>query len=309
MKKFFTLVAMATMALGANAQSESAFMDVEALGIGSDAAVAVTAGTTLCSSASVTMKAAYDCSYKAVAMNGASDPINTLTVNGEEFSSFATGVQGQTNPNNTKNATTQQPTSGAIFQFDVTQDGFLYVFSKLSANKQYYAFEGAYSASTSSSQIAYTAAFGYQIDGATYQASLPADAEGYADYTKDTTYPFATIGTYFLADLTGIRPSTDENYGANTWADSQKGNGLGVVAFPVYKDAGTYYMFAVGSKVTCDGFYFVPGATEMGSFSAGSSSAVAGVAEAKAEAAAPVKVLGANGIQIGNYNIAGQQVK
>ena len=37
--------------------------------------------------------------------------------------------------------------------------------------------------------------------------------------------------------------------------------------------------------------------------------AVAGVAEAKAEVAAPVKVLGANGIQIGNYNIAGQQVK
>lgn len=38
-------------------------------------------------------------------------------------------------------------------------------------------------------------------------------------------------------------------------------------------------------------------------------SAVAGIAEAKAEAAAPVKVITANGVQIGNYNIAGQQVK
>ena len=38
-------------------------------------------------------------------------------------------------------------------------------------------------------------------------------------------------------------------------------------------------------------------------------SAVQGVAEAKAEAKAPVKVITANGIQIGNYNIAGQQVK
>ena len=38
-------------------------------------------------------------------------------------------------------------------------------------------------------------------------------------------------------------------------------------------------------------------------------SAVQGIAEAKAEKAAPVKVLGANGIQIGKYNIAGQQVK
>ena len=41
-----------------------------------------------------------------------------------------------------------------------------------------------------------------------------------------------------------------------------------------------------------------------------SPTAVAGVAESKAEAkAAPVKVITANGIQIGNYNIAGQQVK
>ena len=38
-------------------------------------------------------------------------------------------------------------------------------------------------------------------------------------------------------------------------------------------------------------------------------SAVAGVAEAKSEAKKAVKVITANGIQIGNYNIAGQQVK
>ena len=37
--------------------------------------------------------------------------------------------------------------------------------------------------------------------------------------------------------------------------------------------------------------------------------AVEAVAEAKAEAKAPVKVITANGVQIGNFNIAGQQVK
>ena len=37
--------------------------------------------------------------------------------------------------------------------------------------------------------------------------------------------------------------------------------------------------------------------------------AVEAVAEAKAEAPKVVKVLGANGIQIGNYNVAGQRVK
>ena len=41
----------------------------------------------------------------------------------------------------------------------------------------------------------------------------------------------------------------------------------------------------------------------------GGPSAVAGIAEAKAEAKAPVKVITANGVQIGNYNVAGQQVK
>ena len=44
-------------------------------------------------------------------------------------------------------------------------------------------------------------------------------------------------------------------------------------------------------------------------FNHGGSSAVAGVAEAKSEAKKAVKVITANGIQIGNYNIAGQQVK
>ncbi|MBR2184796.1 MAG: hypothetical protein IJ897_05175 [Prevotella sp.] len=308
MKKIFTLVAMATMAFTANAQMQSAFMDVETLGIGSSA-VSVAAGTTLCSSANVTMKAAYACDYKSVAMNGENDAFKTITIDGTEFSSLATGVQGQSNPTNTKNATTQQPVDNAIFRFDVTADGYLYVFSKLSANKQYYAFEGEYSATTSSDQLAYDLVMGYQTDGNQYAASLPGDADGYADYSKDPSYPFTTIGTYFLADMTGIRPTTDDNYGTNTWADSQKGNGLGVVGFPVYADAGTYYFFAVGSKVTCDGFAFVPGATAIGSVTVSGATAVQGVAEAKAEVAAPVKVIGKNGIQIGNFNVAGQQVK
>ena len=296
MKKIFTLVAMATMTLVANAQTESAFMDAEALGIGSTA-VSVAEGTELCKSASVTMKAAYACDYKAVAMNGESDKIKTITIDGVDYASLATGIQGQSNPDNTKNATTQQPTKNAIFRFDVTADGWLYVISKLSANKQYYAFEGEYSATTNSSQIAYTAAFGYQTDGKVYQAALPADAEGYADYTKDTTYPFTTIGTYFLCDLTGIRPATDENYGKNSFTDAQKGNGLGVIAFPVYKDAKTYYMFAVGSKVTCDGFVFIPGATAMASFNAkGGETAIESVKAAK------------NNVEGVAYNLAGQKV-
>jgi len=57
--------------------------------------------------------------------------------------------------------------------------------------------------------------------------------------------------------------------------------------------------------VTLEGAEVTEGVVE----TAASSTAVAGIAEAKAEAKAPVKVITANGIQIGNYNVAGQQVK
>ena len=70
-------------------------------------------------------------------------------------------------------------------------------------------------------------------------------------------------------------------------------------ALPLEVETGyTYFFWVSGSKLMLSGINFVEGA-----------SAVAGIAEAKAEAAAPVKVITANGIQIGKFNIAGQQVK
>jgi hypothetical protein len=88
------------------------------------------------------------------------------------------------------------------------------------------------------------------------------------------------------------------------------------MAFPVFAET-SYYVNACGSKMSSNGFAFIAAdePTMDGlnaikvSFSKAGETAVAGVAEAKAEVAAPVKVLGANGIQIGNYNVAGQRVK
>lgn len=257
MKKTLLFGAALCMAAAVNAQTESAFIDAAALGITTEN-TDVAAGTVLCTSTNVTMKAAYGIQYKTVAMSGESDKFKSVTIDGVNYG-LVTGIQGQTNPTNTKCASTQQPTAGAIFQFDVKADGVLYVFSKLSANKQYYAFEGAYSAETPSSSIGYTIVGGGQADGKTYSAVHPADADGYANFSG---YPTAeTIGTYFLCDLLGIRPTTDETYGTNTFNDDNfKQTILGVAAFPVYAEAETYYYFAVGSKVTCDGFVFIPGA-------------------------------------------------
>lgn len=282
MKKFFLLSAMACAAMAVSAQTESAFIDAEAVGIGSDAK-AVAAGTVLASSSSVTMKAAYDCDYKTVAMNGEADAYKTIVIDGVEYANLATGVQGQTNPTNTKKATTQQPKDYAIFQFDVTADGMLYVFSKLSANKQYYVFEGAYTEETPSASVAYTIVGGDQLAGdKVYNVAMPADKDGYADYSG---YKAAeTIGAPFLCDLMGIREG--ETVGTTTFEDAQKATVLGVAAFPVYKEAGTYYFMAVGSKVTCDGFVFVPGADKIAAveIKGGDASAIASVNAAAANA-------------------------
>lgn len=248
-----------------SAQQESAFIDAVAL-LGEQAVdntVAVVGGTKLCKSASVTMKAAYDCDYKIVPMTYEDDPFNSITIDGVSYENVVKGIQGQRNPTNTKVASTQQPVDNSIFQFDVTEDGYLYVFTRFSANKQYYAFKGAYSESTPSSSIAYTVVGGSQKDGDVYKASLPGDKDGYADYSGYANAE--TIGTYFLCDLLGIRATYDANYGTNTFAEvTHKANILGVAAFPVYKEAGTYYFHAVGSKVLCDGFVFIPGAKRMG---------------------------------------------
>lgn len=281
MKKFFLLSAMACAAMAVSAQTESAFIDAEAVGIGSEAK-AVDAGTVLASSSSVTMKAAYGCDYKIVAMNGESDTYKTIVIDGVEYANLATGVQGQSNPTNTKNATTQQPKDNAIFQFDVTADGMLYVFSKLSANKQYYAFEGAYSEATPSTSVAYTIVGGDQLAGKVCNVAMPADKDGYADYSDYTAA--AEIGAPFLCDLMGIREG--ETVGTTTFTDEQKATVLGVAAFPVYKEAGTYYFMAVGSKVTCDGFVFVPGADKIAAveIKGGDASAIASVNAAAANA-------------------------
>jgi len=260
MKKSLLFSAVACFAFAANAQTESAFLDVEALGIGEEK-VAVTGGTVLASSASVTMKAAYDCEYKKVDMNGENDPFKAITIDGVAYENLATGIQGQSNPTNTKNALTQQPKDKAIFQFDVTADGYLYVFSKLSANKQYYAFEGKYSDDTPSTSISYTIVGGNQLDGVVYSGTMPADKDGYADYSGYSAAQ--TIGCPFLCEMVGLRGTDDANYGTNTFSDAQKATLLGVAAFPVYKDGGTYYFNAIGSKVTCDGFVFIPGATSV----------------------------------------------
>ena len=257
MKKLLSLLSATCVVMAANAQTESAFMDPVAL-LGEEAAttpVSVAGGTVFCQSANVKMKAAWDDTYKIVGLVGENDAVKAITIDGVTYQ-LPTGVQGQTNPKENSLLTGGQ-NSGAVYKFEVTADGYLYVFGKLTYNKNYYVWEGNVAngagMAMSYSMTAYTVSDGTQVG-----YTLPADELGYyaamgynnfdvsvANFTSNPTYD---DGTKYNA--------------AGTIADDwTTGNALGVIAFPVYKDPGQYYINACGSKLISNGFVFISGAT------------------------------------------------
>ena len=313
MKKIFTLVAMATISLAASAQTESAWVDAT---LGSADGTAQPAGTVVASSASVDMKLAFDNSLKAVAMTGESDAVNQVVIDGVTYAvNENQGVQeASTNPtpSNIGAATDGYwvggPNTGGVFRFDVKKDGYLCVFGKLTATKQYAAWEGDI-ANAMGTLVAYRlVGQGVKAANGSVNYTLPAEdgdnlaSEALMSANAEKYYKNGS-GTSGIAAANIIDPNFAE------------GNALGVMILPVYAEAGEYYVHGFGTKWTSNGFVFIPGdaPTAAGaaaiSVSFSSTTAVAGISEAKAEAKAPVKVITANGVQIGNYNIAGQQVK
>ena len=94
MKKQLLLGALLMGAVCANAQIEKIVVDGSAAGLG-DTETVIAGGTVLGSSDNVTVKAAYDDSYKVVSC--AYKGYNNVIVNGESLS-IGDGVQGSTNP-------------------------------------------------------------------------------------------------------------------------------------------------------------------------------------------------------------------
>ncbi len=285
MKKILLSAVALVAAMNMSAQTESAFMDVDALGLSSDA-TAVTGGTVMCSSESVEMIAAYDCDYKATALAGSDDAQNQISIDGVTYD-LAKGAQGQTNPTENNLGTIQADgtcmggqVAGAVYKFNVKADGYLYVFSKLSSNKNYYVWEGP-APSTAALLVAYKVR-GRLTDGS-YDVNIdfPGNNDGYY---------VAPNATYDDGTKTQQLQVIDPNMG-------EKKNMQGVIAFPVWKDAGEYYVNACGSKITCDGFVFIPGATDI---------ATVGFSKSGGESAiSTVKAAAQNGVA---YNVAGQKV-
>ena len=259
-----------------------------ALELDSENGTALAAGTEIAALDEVTCAIGADDTYKpqdvAAVINGAT---------------FKGGLQGGTNPKDadggTPSTTLLAPVSGAYLEFTANEDGFLYVIHKASSNKAYTVFEEG-------TAIGYK--FAAQGDastdlGAVYSFELK--GEGELNEVKNSVewaeqeFLKATDPEKYAAHQT-----TNED-GTTSWT-AIKVNGLGVIAFPIFKEC-KYIVNANGSKITAAAFAFskaddVTIATEDGVviYTGGGQTAI--------QSAKVVKVAADGAI----YNIAGQKV-
>ena len=315
MKKIFTLVAMATFAFTANAQTESAFVDVDALNILPAVDKVYQSEykntTVLCESENVKMSALNDDAVQAVAMWADADAVKTVSIDGVEYQ-MPTGVQGETNG---KDALEGGNPLGWQLKFDVKADGWLYVFGKLTCNKSYYVWEGDIRNQTAN-LVAYSLIGAQVKDGKVVNYTLPKNDDGlyvagngYDNGTKLLTADQCTE----MFNVAGLTPETVPASKADeltVW--NNKGNALGVVAFPVYGNV-SYTVHAAGSKWSGNGFVFIKGATSLAKveFGAGSTG-ISDVAVAKAEKAAKKALVNGRLVIEKNdkqFSVAGAQLK
>lgn len=253
MKKNLLIAALFMGALSANAQTEVCFTtDLESVGITGEAAT-IAGGTVVGQSENITMKLAYEDSWKAIDIKFQN--YSGAVVNGTSVE-LIKGVTGSTNPQGQSLAAgaSTPVTSGCAVQFDVKKDGYLTVFGKLSSNKEYYVWEGD---AISAMPVAYTLAmdFSSAADATKPMISytIPADADGYVNFDA------ADIATY----INGTKFYWPEQI---VWGPESgiKKNGVGAIVFPVYAEAGTYLVQAAGSKIsTCGAVFTTEPVTEL----------------------------------------------
>lgn len=244
------------------------------------------AGTEVLKTKNVSMKVAYKEDMKTSSLSGETDKYKAINVGGVDYA-MPTGLTGFNNPATV--ALTEAPKSGTVIQFDVKEDGYLYVFGKLSSNKPYFVWEGT--AENEPSLVAYTLDMMPQktLDRITF--SLPADADGYYDATKDAA--IYNDGTWYRWP----EQIAQKWNGEGTWTKVGV-NGIGVIKFPVYKEAGTYLVHAQGSKITFNGFLF----------SKDGKKEIKYLTEAPQDASGINDVVAAKAENAVLYNLAGQKV-
>lgn len=298
MKKSLLFAALLMGAMSVSAQSEYCAVDAEAAGLTSEA-VAVAGGTQIGQSESVKMSIAFDdqCKSTDIKFQG----YDVAVVNGSEYT-IGTGVTGSTNPAGQALGADLEsctpPTAGFVVRFDVTKDGYLTVFGKMSSNKEYYVWEGDQVAAT---PVAYN--FGMDWSAAavaehpTLAYNVPADKDGYIDFTAADIANYVNGAKIYWPEQIVLGPES-----------AVKKNGVGFISFPVYAEAGSYLVQAAGSKISTCGAVFTTEPVASISLKAsdasmadvtlftGDESGINDVVAEKANVNAPI------------YNLAGQRV-
>ena len=280
MKRITFFLILLCAIFSSKAQIQSAYVNLDVVSenaIDRESAEAVAAGTVLCSTKDVTMKVAFDDTYARIALWGENYAINTINIGGKTFE-MPMGLQGQTNAKeNTLKYGGQQ--MGAVFQFDVKADGILYVFGKFAANKPYYVWKGDVP-NMQGLPMAYKMVAAKANDGMVVGYTLPGDKDGYyvvsTGYDDGSKYLTADQCTeiYNLIDVTveNVPASRECTIWNNSYDENTRGNALGVIAFPVCAEAQRYYVNACGTKLTSNGFVFIPNAKTYASVTFGKNS-------------------------------------
>lgn len=298
MKKSLLFAALLAGAMSASAQTEVCFADVDGAGLLGTATM-ISGGTVVGQSESVTMKLAYDDEWKSTSIDF--QGYKGAVVNGTAVD-FVNGFTGSTNPSGQSLADggSTPPTTGAVVQFDVTKDGYLVVFGKLSSNKEYYVWEGD---AVSAMPLSYTLAMDWSAAGLSdnpiIKYTVPADKDGYLNFADPD------IAKY----VTGVKIYWPEQIILGAESGVKK-NGVGAIVFQVFAEAGSYLVHAAGSKIsTCGAVFTTEPVTELtltGESEAGEVLSLALIGEGGS--AGINDVVSAEKANAPIYNLAGQRV-
>lgn len=290
MKKSLLLAFAMIFAMAVNAQEICMwdFDEGDYEGWGGDEEI-LSAGHVFAQTDNVIVSTAYDDTGKSSAIKGSSDPYQGYTIGGVQYPIYS-GVTGSSNPSGT--TLTAGPTSGWVIRIDVASDGYLYFLGKLSTNKPYYVWEGVIG--EGEMLVAYSLDMCIQNSTADFDVisyTLPGDEYGWYVYSEGDGYA-ATSSTLNWPEVI---------YTGNS-DSSIKLNGIGLIHFPVYAEAGTYYVHGGGTKITCGGVIFASealgeiGFTDTAYDDGEEDTGISEVATTSSDVNAPV------------YNLAGQRV-
>ena len=244
MRKFLLSAAALVVAMSANAQVFQ--MDAEAHGLTSDASP-VAAGYAWGSiEGAIDISNAFETTHKMVDCKNSD--FTKVVIDGNEILTKG-GVQGQDNPKDADGGnsavTFKEAVGGAVIQIDAKKDGWVYIVSKLSTNKQYIVFEEGLPIGYKIAMEVVGGDDAQKEVAAKYVPSgvLNLEIKGSGEYNNLTLEQYPSGLMWIIREIAG-----DAEVGT-------AGNGLGVFYFPVAKDC-KYLAHATGSKISWSGIYF-----------------------------------------------------